>query len=117
MARSPTPAMRNRLIAAYDHAGDLLRDGFHPLMVIRSLQSLHTAFYGYASCTTKLRCAGVEVTSSWKNHAGMLDAWMAKATACLDDGQAPVRTSEPIPVIGGRDNALGRLPHHMEAQR
>lgn len=117
MARTFTPAMRNRLIAAYDHAGDLLREGFHPLMIIRSLQSLHTAFYGYVSCTTKLRCAGVEVTSSWKNHAGMLNTWMEKAAARLGDGQAPVLTSEPIPVIGGRDNAPSRRPHTMEAQR
>ena len=116
MARPLTPAMRNRLIAAYDHAGDLLRDGFHPLMIIRSLQSLHTAFYGYASCTTKLRCAGVEIVSSVKSHAEMLHAWMEKAAANLEGGQAPVRTSEPAPVIGGRDNALGRRHHTMEAR-
>lgn len=91
MAKPLTPAMCNRLLMAYDHAGDLLRDGFHPLMIIRSLQSLHTAFYGYASCTTKLRCAGVEVTSSWKNHAGMLEAWIAKAAARLEDGQASIK--------------------------
>lgn len=46
----------------------------------------------------------------------MLDAWMGKAADALCNGQAPVRTSEPIPVIGGRDNAPGRLPHTMEAR-
>lgn len=101
MAKPLTPAMRARLIAAYDHAADLMRDGFHALSIIRSLQANHNAIYGYVTCTDKLRCAGVEITSNWKNHAGMLDAWMAKASARIDEA-GPPNTPRPttIPVEG-----------------
>ncbi|NOW46217.1 hypothetical protein FHW96_002375 [Novosphingobium sp. SG751A] len=111
MAKPLTASMRARLIAAYDHAGDLMREGYLPLSIIRSLQASHGAFYGYVTCTDKLRCAGVEITSNWKNHAGMLDAWMIKAAARLDEDRA----IHNAPVSAGTHSIITREPINAPA--
>jgi hypothetical protein len=111
MAKPLTASMRARLVMAYDHAGDLLREGYLPLSIIRSLQSSHGAFYGYVTCTDKLRCAGVEITSNWKNHAGMLDAWMAKAAARLDEDRA-IQNAQ---IAAGTHSIITREPIHGRA--
>jgi hypothetical protein len=88
MAKPLTLRMHAKLIMAYDHAADLQREGFHPLEIIRRLQREHNAIYGYVTGTDKLRCAGVEVTCTSGTHQKMLNAWLAKAAARLDEARA-----------------------------
>ncbi|NBC35516.1 hypothetical protein GTZ99_02985 [Novosphingobium sp. FSY-8] len=88
MPKPLTHTMRQRLLAAYDHAAEMAKAGFHPLGIIRSLQANHRATYGYACGTERLRCAGVEVTCTSGTHPKMLNAWMAKAAARLDEERA-----------------------------
>jgi hypothetical protein len=88
MPKPLTTPMRARLLSAYDHAGELLRAGHLPLAIIRSLQHNHSANYGYANGTDRLRCASVEVTCTHGTHPIMLDRWMDKAAKRLDEGRA-----------------------------
>ena len=88
MAKPLTPAMRARLIMAYDHAGDLLREGFTHLAIIRALERSNGARFGYCNGTQRLRCGGITVLDFTGNPRAMLDAWMRKAAQFLDERAA-----------------------------